>query len=196
MCCDWTHVSLHAANTGSPVQPGHGKVSFRQRAADESAAAAAAGSSAVPPPPVHATVGGLGKVHPYSSPSKAAQQQRQQQHPADSGADDQQQQATTQEGAEAAAAAAGASGRSLGPSQAAGAAAAAAEAAGGDAPRVKGSGPQLDMLTGLLCLVGCGLSVRLMCVSCFVFSHCLAVTACVCCVQKATGALQAWAAQG
>lgn len=120
---------------GSPAgQSGHGKVSFRQRAAGEAAAAAAAGSSAVPSS--HATVGSLGKIHPYGSPA----QQQQQQQPADSGTDEQQQ-GVTQEGAEAAAAAAGASGRSLGPSQA-------AAAAAGDAPRVKGSGPQLDMMTG------------------------------------------------
>jgi hypothetical protein len=80
-------------------------------------------------------------VHGYGSP------RQQQQQPADSSAGDQQQQ-QAQEGAQAAAAAAGASGRSLGPSQAAGAAAAAAAAAAGDVPRVKGSGPQLDMMTG------------------------------------------------
>jgi len=89
-------------------------------------------------PSSHATVGSLGKIHPYGSPA----QQQQQQQPADSGTDEQQQ-GVTQEGAEAAAAAAGASGRSLGPSQA-------AAAAAGDAPRVKGSGPQLDMMTGMV----------------------------------------------
>lgn len=134
--------AVGTACTGSPAtQPGHGKVSFRQRAADEAAAAAAAGSSAAaaPQPPAHVTVGGLGKIHPHATtPSK-------QQRPADSGAEDEQQQAA--EADEAAAAAAAASGRSLGPSQAA--AAAAAGAAAGDAPRVRGSGPQLDMMTGV-----------------------------------------------
>ena len=60
------------------------------------------------------------------------QQQQQQQEPPDGKE-------------EAAAPAAAASGRSLGPGQAA---AAAAGAAAGEAPRVKGSGPQLDMMTG------------------------------------------------
>jgi hypothetical protein len=129
-----------AACAGSPAsQPGHGKVSFRQRAADEALAAAAAGSSAAAAqPPAHVTVGGLGKIHPHATtPSK-------QQRPADSGAEEEQQQAAEAE--EAAAAAAAASGRSLGPSQAA---AAVAGAAAGDTPRVKGSGPQLDMMTGV-----------------------------------------------
>lgn len=135
--------AVGAACAGSPAsQPGHGKVSFRQRAADEAAAAAAAGSSAAaaPQPPAHVTVGGLGKIHPHATTTPSKQQR-----PADSGAEDEQQQAA--EADEAAAAAAAASGRSLGPSQAA--AAAAAGAAAGDAPRVRGSGPQLDMMTGV-----------------------------------------------
>lgn len=132
---------LAGVRSGSPgSQPGHGKVSFRQRAAGEAAAAAAAGSSAAAQQPAHATVGGLGKIHPHA-PTK--------QQPADSGVEDtERQQAAAGEAGEAAAAAAAASGRSLGPSQAA--AAAAAAAAGGEAPRVKGSGPQLDMMTGRL----------------------------------------------